>query len=42
MEAVLNFYFGDLWGVAEMMVEQHHDMLKRINLDNLLLNQENN
>ena len=42
METVLNSYFGDLWGVAEMMVEQHHDMLKRINLDNLLLNQENN
>ena len=42
MEAVLNFYFGDLWGVAEMMVEQHHDMMQRINSGQLNTNQENN
>ena len=46
MESVLNFYFSDLWGVAEMMVEQHHDMLKRINtpigFEQPTINQENN
>jgi len=42
MESVLNFYFGDLWGVAEMMVEQHHDMMQRINSGQLNTNQENN
>tara|TARA_B100000949_G_scaffold69448_1_gene61790 strand:+ start:1267 stop:1527 length:261 start_codon:yes stop_codon:yes gene_type:complete len=42
MESVLDFYFGDLWSVAEMMVEGHHDMLERINTGQLNTNQENN
>ena len=42
MESVLDFYFGDLWGVAEMMVEGHHDMMHRINTGQLTINQENN
>jgi len=42
MEHVLDFYFGDLWGVAEMMVEGHHDMMHRINTEQLTINQENN
>ena len=33
---------ADLWGVAEMMVEQHHDMMQRINSGQLNTNQENN
>ena len=42
MEHIVDYYFGDLWGVAEMMVEQHHDMMRRINTGELTINQENN
>ena len=36
MEHVLDYYFGEWWGVAEHMVKDHHNMMERIT------NQENN
>ena len=36
MEHIVDYYFGEWWGVAEHMVKDHHHMMERIT------NQENN
>ena len=42
MEHIVDYYFGEWWGVAEHMVKDHHNMMERINTGQLTINQENN
>jgi hypothetical protein len=46
MEHIVDYYFGEWWGVAEHMVKDHHNMMERINtpvgFEQLTKNQENN
>jgi hypothetical protein len=46
MEHIVDYYFGEWWGVAKHMVKDHHNMMERINtpvgFEQLTKNQENN
>ena len=46
MEHIVDYYFGEWWGVAKHMVKDHHNMMERINtpvgFEQLNKNQENN